>query len=183
MYSRPRCQGWILYSCRSGSTRIAAQIQQHIAKSHGCSDTHGGRRRVVTAHIENSRCKKCCTGKKTPGEPGHTRDTKYCTGKTESLSRPRGAVGSGAAAVESGSSCGRACGMVWVLGSLHRWWFGMVWDGCEVRLCDPCASVSRVCRVCVPCVSRLPPLLLRGCLDPGPSARPPSPYLPPRIGL
>jgi hypothetical protein len=55
MYSRPRCQGWILYSCRSGSTRIAAQIQQHIAKSHGCSDTHGGRRRVVTAHNENSK--------------------------------------------------------------------------------------------------------------------------------
>ena len=27
-------------------------------------------------------------------------------------------------------------------------------DGCEVRLCDPCA---RLCP-CVPCVSRLPPV-------------------------
>ena len=27
-------------------------------------------------------------------------------------------------------------------------------DGCEVRLCDPCARV----RPCVPCVSRLPPV-------------------------
>ena len=27
-------------------------------------------------------------------------------------------------------------------------------DGCEVRLCDPCACV----RPCVPCVSRLPPV-------------------------
>ena len=26
-------------------------------------------------------------------------------------------------------------------------------DGCEVRLCDPCPRV----RLCVPCVSRLPP--------------------------
>jgi hypothetical protein len=29
---------------------------------------------------------------------------------------------------------------------------GLVSDGCEVRLCDPCARV----RLCVPCVSRLP---------------------------
>ena len=28
-------------------------------------------------------------------------------------------------------------------------------DGCELRLCDPCA---RVCPVCVPCASRLPPV-------------------------
>ena len=40
------------------------------------------------------------------------------------------------------------------------------WDGCEVRLCDPCA---RVCP-CVPCVSRLPrcflPVVWRGeCLS------------------
>ena len=69
-----------------------------------------------------------CTGKKTPGEPGHTPER------------------------------------LWV-----RWWFGMVWDGCEVRLCDPCARVSRVnvnttdattgatallLPVCVACVSR-----------------------------
>ena len=30
-------------------------------------------------------------------------------------------------------------------------------DGCEVRLCDPCARV-RPCVPCVPCVSRLPPV-------------------------
>ena len=50
------------------------------------------------------------------------------------LSRPRGAFGSGAAAVESAadtvlrSPCGRAGVFVGL-------------DGCEVRLCDPCARV------------------------------------------
>ena len=33
-------------------------------------------------------------------------------------------------------------------------------DGCEVRLCDPCARV----RPCVPCVSRLPPVFLNRSL-------------------
>ena len=66
------------------------------------------------------------------------------------LSRPRGAFGSGAAAEAPAavdvlsrprirSSRGRAGVLV-----------GM--DGCEVRLCDPCARA----RPCVPCVSRLP---------------------------
>ena len=60
------------------------------------------------------------------------------------LSRPRGAFGSGAAAVEQAvdSVVARSCGCV---GGL---------DGCEVRLCLPCARV----RPCVPCVSRLPPV-------------------------
>ena len=30
-------------------------------------------------------------------------------------------------------------------------------DGCEVRLCDPCARLCP-CVLCVPCVSRLPPV-------------------------
>ena len=63
------------------------------------------------------------------------------------LSRPRGAAGSGAAAVESAadrSSRGRA-GV--------RWWVGMVVPrfACPVR-----AALVRPCPV--PCVSRLPPV-------------------------
>ena len=68
------------------------------------------------------------------------------------LSRPRGAFGSWAAAVEplsrprirSSSRPATRSGRAGVLVGL---------DGCEVRLCDPCACV----RPCVPCVSRLPP--------------------------
>ena len=70
------------------------------------------------------------------------------------LSRPRGAVDSGPAAVPAAVesvavsavawSCGCAVGFVWV-------------DGCEVHPCDPCARV-RPCVPCVPCVSRLPPV-------------------------
>ena len=62
------------------------------------------------------------------------------------LSRPQGAFGSGAAAVEpaADSVVARLCGCVGGLG----------WFGCEVRLCLPCARV----RPCVPCVSRLPPV-------------------------
>ena len=79
------------------------------------------------------------TGKKTVkrhrGEPGHTRTGKKTPVDTggagtvvpvNMLSRPR-----------FRSSRGRAVG-VWK-------------DGCEVRLCDPCARV----RPCVPCVSRV----------------------------
>jgi hypothetical protein len=132
MYSRPRCQGWILYSCRSGSTRIAAQIQQHIAKSHGCSDTHGERRRVVTAHNENSKDAK---------------DVKSTGTVPVPVKRHRW----------SRDTHRKDCGCVGGLG-----WFGIV---VRFVLCDPCARVSRVCRVCVP---------WRGCLDPGPSARPPT---------
>ena len=57
------------------------------------------------------------------------------------LSRPRGAFGSVAAAVESAadSVIARSCGRAGVLVGL---------DGCEVLLCDPCARV----RPCVPCV-------------------------------
>ena len=58
------------------------------------------------------------------------------------LSRPRGAFGSGAAAVEpaADSVVARLCGCVGGLG----------WFGCEVRLCLPCARVR-------PCVSRVFP--------------------------
>ena len=77
------------------------------------------------------------------------------------LSRPRGAVGSGPAAVESAavSAVALTCGCVLV--SL---------DGCEVRRCDPCAlvrprvpCVSRVCPVCVPA----PPVVFLGYMLPG----------------
>jgi len=49
------------------------------------------------------------------------------------LSRPRGAIGSGAAAVESAavSVVALSCGLCVLVGL----------DGCEVRLCDPCARV------------------------------------------
>ena len=67
------------------------------------------------------------------------------------LSRPRGAFGSGAAELllcvlsrpRIRSSRGRAGVLVGL-------------DGCEVRLCHPCARV----RPCVPCVSRLPGVFL-----------------------
>ena len=78
---------------------------------------------------------------------------------------PRGAVGSGAAAVESAAvsklvthlSClvrTRGC----VLCRVQGYWM----DGCEVRLCDPCARV----RSCVPCVSRLCYACVPRCLFP-----------------
>jgi hypothetical protein len=76
------------------------------------------------------------TGKKTPGEPGHTRDTWGHTGtrithpnlttilhnhQPHQRTKYRYAV----VRVRVGALVGR--------------------DGCEVRLCDPCARVSRVC--------------------------------------
>ena len=57
------------------------------------------------------------------------------------LSRPRGAFGSGAAAVEPAADSVVARSCVGVLAGM---------DGCEVRLCLPCARE----RPCVPCVSR-----------------------------
>jgi hypothetical protein len=64
------------------------------------------------------------------------------------LSRPRGAVGSGAAAVVLLSRPRfRSVVRVVRVGALEGW------DSCEVRLCDPCARV----RQCVPCVSRVCP--------------------------
>ena len=76
------------------------------------------------------------------------------------LSRPRGAVDSGPAAVLAAMlsrsrfrprrAVVRVCRWVWV-------------DGCEVRPCDPCARV-RPCVPCVPCVSRLPRCLFTGTL-------------------
>ena len=67
----------------------------------------------------------------------HTKKSKYCTGKTESLCRPRGAVGSGAAAVESAAVSVRRRAVVRV-GALVVW-DGLGVDCCEVRLsmCDP----------------------------------------------
>jgi hypothetical protein len=69
--------------------------------------------------------------------------------ETSLLSRPRGAVGSGAAAVEfaADSVVALSCGC---LGG-----FGIGVSGYEVRLCDPC--VPRV-RPCIYRVSRLPPV-------------------------
>ena len=72
------------------------------------------------------------------------------------LSRPRGAVGSGLRLLSRprfrSSRCRAGC---------VCWWVNLGLDGCEVRLCDPCARVERPCvprvsHVCVPCVSRLP---------------------------
>ena len=62
-------------------------------------------------------------------------------------SRPRGAVDSGPAALESAAASVVAltCGLSVLLVGL---------DACEVRLCGPCAFV----RPRVPCVSRLPPV-------------------------
>jgi hypothetical protein len=69
----------------------------------------------------------------------------------KSLSRPRGAVDSGPAALESAAASVVAltCGLRVVGG------FGWL---CEVRLCGPCAFV----RPRVPCVSRLPRCLFTG---------------------
>ena len=72
----------------------------------------------------------------------------FTTGGLRLLSRPRiRSFGSGAAAVEpaADSVVGSSRGRAGILAGL---------DGCEVRLCLPSARV----RLCVPCVSRLPPV-------------------------
>ena len=69
------------------------------------------------------------------------------------LSRPRGAFGSWAAAVEP-LSRPRIRSVTSRLARSGRAGVLVGLDGCEVRLCDPCACV----RPCVPCVSRLPPV-------------------------
>ena len=80
------------------------------------------------------------------GEPGHTRDTHAHT-RTHGSHRRTTQYSTGvflrllSPAAEFRPSRGRAG-------------FSLGLDGCEVRLCDPCARV----RPCVPCVSRLPPV-------------------------
>ena len=70
---------------------------------------------------------------------------------SELLSRPRGAVGSGAAAVESAavSVVVRVVRVVRV-GALVRWRVGIVVRFVIVIRVPVCASASRVCPVCVP---------------------------------
>jgi len=73
------------------------------------------------------------------------------------LSRPRGAVGSGLRLLSRprfrSSRCRAGC---------VCWWVNLGLDGCEVRLCDPCARVERPCvpRVCPVCVPAPPGVFL-----------------------
>ena len=69
------------------------------------------------------------------------------------LSRPRGAVGSGPAAVLAAVDSAAE-----LRPSRRRAGVSLGLDGCEVRLCDPCARLCP-CVLCVPCVSRLPPVV------------------------
>ena len=66
------------------------------------------------------------------------------------LSRPRGAVGSGPAVVHAAVESAAVSAVAWSCGCQGAG-VSLGLDGCEVRLCDPCARV----RPCVPCVSRV----------------------------